>query len=1583
MKKNNPWNGAAYYEDPILQGSKHSLQFCGRDREIKELLYLVRNNLFVTLYGKSGLGKTSLLNAGLFPKLREIRYLPVYIRLGYSQKGEKTSMPDVPYSQLVVKSVEETISNCGGNIKEIPVTEKLEDVNNLQFLWSYFARHIFYNSQGKFVFPVIVLDQFEEFFRHDSKKAEVLMRQISFMTDGNHQLPDQKMPDGKDYSYSYNFRFVCAIREDELYRLEDCIDNNFLSGMKQNRMRLRGLSEEGAAEVIETPGQDCIKREDLEGVKEAIIKAAPNGDGTINTLLLSVICTNLFEQLPDGRLIDSQMTRNLDYPIETFYQEQIRKLPRKEQQYIAQELTNGPQRKPVSLEQFKKHAPKALKKASALFHLFPLPGTDKMHVELMHDRLAEIINNLQNQKKESKAVNLLRWYAILIVVIMACIALYRGQTTDDKNKVSTVFTEVQDHRFSTTDTLWIDSIKLLNNGAVEEFTIVDKEKYYIANCPYLTTIDLTQLRRDTFELQLTDLPMLKTIIMPENMAYLKLKTRGSCPRLTLPIHQGMGHLELDCKDLAIHIDNNTKRYVWKEKILWDLEERRIAYVDNKTHYGNTVRCFFPKEIRERSLTFKGKRFQNLQKEEDIDERSSYSQFLSKTSITIDKEHLDPGVKEIGLPDSVTDIPLQLCYQFHRLDSVLMPRKAVHIRESAFEGCDRLRSISLPDNLETIAKRAFYGCKQLRSVVIPASVKWIGEEAFAGCDSLRSITILGNPNLHARAFAFNQKLTSVNWKPDGTTSYIYFANPFFDCPNLDLQSLKINIHEKPECRTTAEGVVFSRDGNVYAREYPPVVHFPIIGGACPWAFIGDTSPITDIFVPFAHPDPVSAIRNKRTDFYLNLSESQKINITLHVPYGCRRYYAANPHFDGFKQIEEFSEIQTRWNFLKSRWFYSTDNLRASWYIHIPIFLGFVLLGLLIMKQKRKEEKWTALLPGAFLFAALTVIASVVFFWCFLYMDGKSFNLSGTLGVFMGLTFVLFGFYAREIWQWDKARREKALAEHEKRQRQIRRRIRRTKARFHICTAFLKRHWIIVSAVTGLCLLAIFGVKYYQYSHDIEIALKEGNYERALRLRAGQMLTGDSLTSSDMSELRQLLIRSGVEPRFNHTELLKDYHISYGSSQNDHYCLRKGDSIILWTDGGQRYEWVAKKHHLDSYSDFRVFHEDKIISIYDATHDQTLLYSMANQNDQPLTSLPGRLQDKFIAQNLLLSKQGEQLFLCDLEGHHIVVPEQTYNLTNISSGAIKRNGTVYTHCGDSLVYHNFGEGDLKGIIGKRYVLWEDKASKEKHFYDMANGFAMNNELDQWVPKYEYSNDYFLRTDSDKNNSHYVMSNDRQRNRTLNGNIKWQGGHFIIYEKDSKWYVFDTRSFTEQEISRQVPDLSKLYTYSLSIRNDRYLIVGSTRYDRLYTFDLQNECRFVGQMEGKWFEDFDIQHRMSQQYTNHIWLEKVDSVQFYQLSDGQLSKGACLPMEIANEKTWTEGFIIVKKEGKSLLYSMDDQLSQPIVLNNELSSLTYLSGRTLIIPVGNETHVYQYDGLGELIQRSSLPAKYKEQLLTRIKR
>ena len=58
--------------------------FYGRESETDELLRLIQLSPFVTLYGKSGLGKSSMLQAGLFPKLRAVRFLPVYLRLDFT-----------------------------------------------------------------------------------------------------------------------------------------------------------------------------------------------------------------------------------------------------------------------------------------------------------------------------------------------------------------------------------------------------------------------------------------------------------------------------------------------------------------------------------------------------------------------------------------------------------------------------------------------------------------------------------------------------------------------------------------------------------------------------------------------------------------------------------------------------------------------------------------------------------------------------------------------------------------------------------------------------------------------------------------------------------------------------------------------------------------------------------------------------------------------------------------------------------------------------------------------------------------------------------------------------------------------------------------------------------------------------------------------------------------------------------------------------------------------------------------------------------------------------------------------------------
>jgi putative ribosome biogenesis GTPase RsgA len=44
--------------------------FFGRDREVHDLFHQILTTDLLVFFGKSGLGKTSLLQAGLFPRLR-------------------------------------------------------------------------------------------------------------------------------------------------------------------------------------------------------------------------------------------------------------------------------------------------------------------------------------------------------------------------------------------------------------------------------------------------------------------------------------------------------------------------------------------------------------------------------------------------------------------------------------------------------------------------------------------------------------------------------------------------------------------------------------------------------------------------------------------------------------------------------------------------------------------------------------------------------------------------------------------------------------------------------------------------------------------------------------------------------------------------------------------------------------------------------------------------------------------------------------------------------------------------------------------------------------------------------------------------------------------------------------------------------------------------------------------------------------------------------------------------------------------------------------------------------------------------
>jgi hypothetical protein len=66
--------------------------FFGRETEGDDLLNQILGNKFIVLYGASGLGKTSLLQAKISPGLRKHKLLPLPIRVRQAEHQEKVGL---------------------------------------------------------------------------------------------------------------------------------------------------------------------------------------------------------------------------------------------------------------------------------------------------------------------------------------------------------------------------------------------------------------------------------------------------------------------------------------------------------------------------------------------------------------------------------------------------------------------------------------------------------------------------------------------------------------------------------------------------------------------------------------------------------------------------------------------------------------------------------------------------------------------------------------------------------------------------------------------------------------------------------------------------------------------------------------------------------------------------------------------------------------------------------------------------------------------------------------------------------------------------------------------------------------------------------------------------------------------------------------------------------------------------------------------------------------------------------------------------------------------------------------------------
>src|SRR5450759_5591798 len=85
VDEKTPWTGLASFTEETRG------YFYGREDEVAELARRVQRKLLTILFGQSGLGKTSILRAGIVPRLRPEGYCPVYVRIDYSPESPPPS----------------------------------------------------------------------------------------------------------------------------------------------------------------------------------------------------------------------------------------------------------------------------------------------------------------------------------------------------------------------------------------------------------------------------------------------------------------------------------------------------------------------------------------------------------------------------------------------------------------------------------------------------------------------------------------------------------------------------------------------------------------------------------------------------------------------------------------------------------------------------------------------------------------------------------------------------------------------------------------------------------------------------------------------------------------------------------------------------------------------------------------------------------------------------------------------------------------------------------------------------------------------------------------------------------------------------------------------------------------------------------------------------------------------------------------------------------------------------------------------------------------------------------------------------
>jgi hypothetical protein len=206
--------------------------FFGRDGAAIALSDQVLANRLVVVYAKSGVGKTSLLNAGVAPALRKAGTIPLFLRVNDIEHDILRSVLDGIQAEAARQKVEYHPGDATS-------------------LWSFFKTAQFWRGD-LLLNPVLIFDQFEELFTLQSDEArDRFLSELSYLVRG--VAPASVADDARLSKTAPPLQIVLSLREDFLGLLEEA--SGRIPQILDHRFRLAPLDRDTAAEAITCPAQ--------------------------------------------------------------------------------------------------------------------------------------------------------------------------------------------------------------------------------------------------------------------------------------------------------------------------------------------------------------------------------------------------------------------------------------------------------------------------------------------------------------------------------------------------------------------------------------------------------------------------------------------------------------------------------------------------------------------------------------------------------------------------------------------------------------------------------------------------------------------------------------------------------------------------------------------------------------------------------------------------------------------------------------------------------------------------------------------------------------------------------------------------------------------------------------------------------------------------------------------------------------------------------------------------------------------------------------------------------------------------------